>query len=611
MKSKYNFILIAMLFIVLLFQYFRVTNLEKYFTLNQKYNYELEKPTDGNFKIKSPIKYLVFYQKDSKEPQLILERWQATMNFSKVQYDIFDIATDEIIDFSKYSGIVFTNESFKNFRKDDYENIVKQVNNGASLFFLTRSFNNPFSKFAGIEKINSFKETGGIEFLVNIFPGFKDIMINKEVIQNSILDIEISELAKILVISNEKIPLIWEMKQGKGKIIYTNGSMFESKLAEGLMKQIIAYGSKVTIFPILNSKLVHFDDLPAPIQDIHFEPIFTEYRMGTREFFNTIWWNDMEGMAARNKLKYTTFGITKYNSVVNKDNIEKISKRNFEDLSRQGRNILKHGGELGIHGYNHYSLGLENDFIYEDYGYKPWTNIEDMKFVLKYFRNVLHELYGSEVITYTYVAPSNLISKTGKQALLETFPNLKSLSGIFYGAKEPGLLLQEVGRDTDYPELYSLPRFSSGLFKDDITMWSIYNAIASYGYVSHFLHPDDVTSEERGRNKYWSFLKDDFESIFVNLNKNLPLLKPATQSELNFEYSKLENIYLDYELFGDEILVNVKNFSGEIQSYIRVSGKKIKNIQGGEYKLVEKTVDYNLYLLDIKNNEIKIGLGDA
>lgn len=611
-KYSYNFILIIILVIVLGFQKFRVENIEDYFSLKQSYNYELYQLENGNLEIKNPQKYLVFYDERSEVSRKILERWKSTMDFSKVKYDLLSIDSQSKINFNNYIGVVFTNEDFTGFQKLNYIEIENKVENGMSLFFLTRSYSNPFSKIIGIEKINNFTEAKGLKFTKDIFPGFKDIVVEGEIIENSSLDLKLSQETKVIAISKKNIPIIWEKMYGKGKVIYINGSMFESKLAEGVLKQLVAYGSEITVLPVLNSKLVHFDDLPAPIFDKHHEPIFVEYRMGTKDFFDNIWWKDMEGIALRNNLKYTTFAIMRYNDAVSKEEIKEVSKRNFESLSRQGRNIIKQGGEIGIHGYNHFSLGLIDEMDYNEYNYAPWKSIEDMKIGLSYFRKVFHEMYGEQVNKYAYVAPSNLLSKSGKKALVETFPNLKSLSGIFYAEEEePGLLVQDVGKDPDYPNLYSLPRFSSGLFKEDKGMWSIYNSIASYGYVSHFLHPDDITDEERGKNKLWSTLKEEFESIFIAINKNFPLLKPSTQSELNYDYSKLENIQLDYELEKNNLLINIKNFCGPIQSYVRLNKKKILQIDGANYRLMQKTDDYHLYLVDLENKEIKIKVGDA
>jgi len=42
-------------------------------------------------------------------------------------------------------------------------------------------------------------------------------------------------------------------------------------------------------------------------------------------------------------------------------------------------------------------------------------------------------------------------------------------------------------------------------------MWSLFNAIAIYGYWTHFVHPDDVISDDRGMNKTWKEIKLKFE----------------------------------------------------------------------------------------------------
>ena len=149
-KYSYNFILIIILVIVLGFQKFRVENIEDYFSLKQSYNYELYQLENGNLEIKNPQKYLVFYDEKSEVSRKILERWKSTMDFSKVKYDLLSIDSQSKINFNNYIGVVFTNEDFTGFQKLNYIEIENKVENGMSLFFLTRSYSNPFSKIIGI-----------------------------------------------------------------------------------------------------------------------------------------------------------------------------------------------------------------------------------------------------------------------------------------------------------------------------------------------------------------------------------------------------------------------------------------------------------------------------
>lgn len=319
----------------------------------------------------------------------------------------------------------------------------------------------------------------------------------------------------------------------------------------------------------------------------------------------------MEGIGERQEIKYTGFLIGQYNNVVNRDRMEKFFQIHREDQGYFGRKLFQNGGEVGIHGYNHLSLAVNDGIDFEKYGYKPWESEENIISAFKKLRDLMNDIYGSEVRIYSYVPPSNLLTKEGKGALLKSFPNLKSLSGIYTGGGEEGVLLQEIGRDPDYPSLYSFPRFSWGLFYNDDVMWNVYNGIASYGMVSHFFHPDDILDEERGGGLSWEELKISYESIFKDINKNFPLLEPQVQMAATKRYMTLEGVEMESERVQDRIRVNFLGFKGEINTFVRLRNKKIKDVSGGTFYLIDTAPEYSLYLVKFEREEGEILLGGA
>lgn len=172
------------------------------------------------------------------------------------------------------------------------------------------------------------------------------------------------------------------------------------------------------------------------------------------------------------------------------------------------------------------------------------------------------------------------------------------------------MLLQEVGRNPDFPQVYALPRFSSGFFCTETIMWQIYNGIAGYGYFSHFIHPDDIMDKERGQGKTWGYLSQSFEEIFHRMNTDYPVLKPVIQSDMTRDFMEIENLKIAYEMKENKVYVNIENFRGEFDSHFRVSGKKIRKIKGGKYILIEKTKEYSLYIITAEEPELEITLED-
>ena len=76
----------------------------------------------------------------------------------------------------------------------------------------------------------------------------------------------------------------------------------------------------------------------------------------------------------------------------------------------------------------------------------------------------MKKLFGKNVKLYTYVAPSNIGNDRGMAILKKNYPDLKTISTVFYGNVKEGSYVQEVGRNPVIPEVYKLPRFSSGFF---------------------------------------------------------------------------------------------------------------------------------------------------
>lgn len=603
---KYTCILVLIAVVAGMYQRFRVKRLESYFAIKQTYDFTLPEPKNGNLKIEKPEKYIILYSDEKGGTDEIKNGLEEVFKFSKVKYDIKPISTTENIDYKNYSMVILVAENYAGLTKENFLKIEEYVKNGGNLFIAERSQRNPFNVMAGINKIGEFVETETFLFTKPIFPGFIKTNPNKEILGSSGLDLTLKDGVDIIAKTSKGLPLMWINTYGKGKVFYNNTTLFQGKIFRGVMKQAVAYMSDVSFYPVTNSKIFHIDDYPSPIPVVENEVLRKEYGMDTNEFFNTIWWKDMEGIFQRQRIIPTGLLIGEYNDVTTRDRLVPVCKRTLGDLSKRGRQLKSVGGELAMHGYNHQSLGLKGQIIFSKYKYVPWESVEVMKEAQQIAKETAKKLYGSTLKMYTYIPPSNLFPKSGKEAITSVFPEINSFCGIFYGEPEPGLLLQEVGRDPDFPQIYALPRMSSGFFYTGTIMWQIYNGIAAYGYISHFIHPDDIMDKKRGAGKSWEQLEIELEEIFKHINENYSVIKPQTQSEMTYEYMKIENLKVDYEKKDNKILINIQNFRGPFDSQLRIKGEKIKTIKGGKFVLIEKTNEYTLYMITAETPEIEI-----
>ena len=92
--------------------------------------------------------------------------------------------------------------------------------------------------------------------------------------------------------------------------------------------------------------------------------------------------------------------------------------------------LLRKGGEIGYHGYNHQPLALGRDYkgIYD---YKAWQDYESMKKAFGHLVDFCDELFP-DVNMSVYVPPSNLLAEEGREMLIKEFPQIKTLSGISF-----------------------------------------------------------------------------------------------------------------------------------------------------------------------------------
>jgi len=417
---KFSYFMVLILVIVGAFQYVRTTEMSEHYSLEQIEEFQLEGQRDGTLEIKAPQRHLVLYAEGEGEKE-VYGNLMESFKFSKVNYDVRSLFGD-IGEVDGYTSIIVISSSYIGMPRDNFDIVGEFLEEGGNLIFLSTSNSSPFNPDIGITGTNGYIATEGIVFKEKFFPGLEDLRPSEKMMPGSSVDVDLGSDIKVIAVDNYDTPLIWERKVGKGRIINANTTLFEGKMARGVLSQLIAYGNDYFIMPVFNSKVVHLDDFPAPIPDGINKTIHRNYHMKTRSFFKNIWWKDMEGIGKRQNIKYTGFLIGQYNDIVDREKMGIFFEIHKEDLGYFGRKLFQNGGELGIHGYNHLSLAMDGGIDFKRYNYKPWKSEENIIFALKSLGELMDDLYGEKVRVYSYVPPTNLITKEGKAALLELSP---------------------------------------------------------------------------------------------------------------------------------------------------------------------------------------------
>ena len=127
-------------------------------------------------------------------------------------------------------------------------------------------------------------------------------------------------------------------------------------------------------------------------------------------------------------VKYTGLAIESYDDLVDGTTGALPDTGTFLNF---GNMLLRKGGELGYHGYNHQPLCLGNRDYKGHYNYKTWLSEQAMKTSFDHLVDLCKNLFPDADFAL-YVPPSNLLSDEGRAFLLKEYAQIKTISGIYF-----------------------------------------------------------------------------------------------------------------------------------------------------------------------------------
>ncbi|MBM7567706.1 DUF2194 domain-containing protein [Paenibacillus sacheonensis] len=450
----------------------------------------------------------------------------------------------------------------------------------------------------GITASSESKQVDGIKLDKNVLIGEKGLSVGSPFVLNEANVVELDESSEVLASSGSGVPLLWRSDYGKGAFMVLNGTMLVEKINRGLFTGAISMLEPDYIYPVFNAKLMFIDDFPAPIRKGNLPSIYEEYHRDIPRFYHDIWWPDMLKTATKTGLKYTAVLIQSYNDQVMGDFSSPIDEERYNLIS-YGREVMKSGGEIGIHGYNHQSLQT-SQVVADNYGYKSWKSVDEMsasiKEALKYANNAFPKY---DIVSY--VPPSNEMDAVGREALKKAWPNLTVISSIYEEDATNMSYIQEyeVAKDG----IIEFPRMTSGYIDNEVGDWIEANAITSLGVFSHFVHPDDVISEDRNMNLTWSKLYEGFSEKMNRVQRTYPWLRARTAAEAGIDMEKVLNASVTWTREGDSIQGAISNFQAD-QYFVLRTKKSILKTKSCD---VSK-IDDNTFLVKASSSKFEIRL---
>ncbi|MCD6356337.1 MAG: DUF2194 domain-containing protein [Anaerolineaceae bacterium] len=546
---------------------------------------------------------LVLYDSSRKLEQGSFKTVTAVFDSMKIPYSIMDINQSVDFPLDLYDTLIIS------FIRLDYidsqvEKILQWVNNGGKLLFAIRPDNSetlekiyPQLGISDLKK--GFIETDGVEFLTELLPGTAGKQFGLGFMTHSSLPVQLKAKVNLHLVSADetKAPILWETELGSGQIVFINSDQFIDKSSRGLIGAAYSLLHDVVIFPVINTSAFFIDDFPAPIPEGKNEAIFRQFNRDTESFFLNVWWPDMQVIKQKYHLVFTGVIIETY---------EYRLKPPFAYTSSQseifqyfGGIVLRDGGEIGLHGYNHVPLCKEEDGANQVFGYPAWETTSDMQESVKELRRYGLSMFPKNSFT-TYVPVSNILCSEARKWLPEVLPELKTISSVYLPDAKAPAYVQEFEEAED--GIIEFPRIVSGYDPDNFTQWAAANERWLHYTATHFVHPDDVLDSYRSGGKSWTELRETLDNYLLWVYSSMPGIRNMTASEGAMAVQRFVRLDPDYTCDSLGCQVTLNGFYDEGWFLMRTE-KTPSSITNGNITEVVK----DLYLIEATADNIQIG----
>ncbi len=544
---------------------------------------------------------LLLYSSSDKASMNAFEQFEVILSDMRWGTKVIDLSKEAAFQISDYSVVVILFSDLSNVgeRLIDICNWVRDE--GGNVYFPLTIDKNAYS--SAIENKIGIEASYGYTFVESIYIDENFMMGGGKAYKvadayESARTVQLNpKITSVHASVGDKkgIPVIWEADYGKGKFVVNNFGMCD-KAYRGFFAASLSLFGDVSLYPVINGSTFYLDDFPSQIPDGNSEYITRDFSTTIRDFYINIWWPDMMNLSDKYGIKYTGLAIECYDDAIDGTTDAKPDTATFLNF---GNMLLRKGGELGYHGYNHQPLCINRD--YKDiYDYKPWKDYDSMKKSFGHLVDFCDELFP-DVNMAVYVPPSNLLAEEGREMLIKEYPQIKTLSGIYLPDDVLDFaLLQEF--EVDKNGVVEQPRIISGCDLDDFMTMAAVSELNMHFVNNHFTHPDDALDIERGAELGWKELRNRFESFLSWLYSSAPGIRNFTGTEFSAAIQRFAAVAPNIQTYNDKMVVEIQNFYDDAQFLIRFNEKEAGDVVGG--RITHLTGD--LYLLEADKETVTI-----
>jgi len=545
---------------------------------------------------------LVLFNSENETSMGAYKQYMLVLSDMKIGYDIVDVGKFMPPDFDKYEAVILLFGNLQFIEEDIFE-LIDWVERGGNVLFactIERNvYSSPFEQRLAIMESSYYNTlVDGLYvkegFMIGGGRGFK---LDDGFDSGWAVQVDHSK-ANVYVHTDDKrkAPLIWTTEHGKGKFVVNNMGLYE-KVMRGFYSATISLLYDVCAYPVINASVFYLDDFPSQIPSGNNEYIKRDYNTSIRDFYVNIWWPDMMNFADKYHMRYTGLAIQCYD-----DNVDGTLSGTADEgtFLNFGNMLMRQGGEIGYHGYNHQPLCLGNCDYKDLYDYKTWKSYGAMKTAFDELVDLCDRLFP-DIPMQIYVPPSNLLSNEGRWFLLNEYPQIRTISGIYFEDDDLDFsCTQEY--DVDANGIVDQPRAVSGCKLTPFMNLAVISELNFHFVNNHFTHPDDALDPDRGAEIGWERLKVHFDEYLSWIYGSAPQLRNFTGTETSAAVQRFIAVSPSKTMKESEMVLKIGNFYEDAQFLIRFNDKTPKDTKGGTLTQVTG----NLYLLDADEEVVTI-----
>lgn len=539
---------------------------------------------------------------DSSDAASILayEQFGTILNDMKIGHEECDVAKEAIPSFDTFSQVIVLLANLTPMG-EKVVTLCEWVHDGGEAWFPltleTNAYSSAISQMIGIDALSpSYYVVEAIYVNEGFMIGGGRAFALSDPFESSRTVILDEKSTTVYASANELggVPLVWTAKYGNGMFVVDNIGIYD-KYVRGFYAASYSLLSDVCVYPVVNSSTYYLDDFPSQIPSGNSEYIQRDYNTTIRDFYINIWWPDMINFADKYGIKYTGLAILSYDDHIDGTADATPDTGTFLNF---GNMLLRKGGELGYHGYNHQPLYIEMDYK-GHYDYKTWQSEAAIKKAFDELVSMCATLFPDTEFAL-YVPPSNLLSDEGRNVLITEYPNIKTISGIYFADAADAELDLDCMQEFEVHEngVVDQPRVVSGFILDDFQNLAAISELNMHFVNSHFTHPDDALDPERGAELGWEEMKRRFDGFLSWLYTSAPCLRNMTGTEASAAVQRYVACAPHTEVYADRVKITIDNFYDEVQLLVRfneklpgeISGGTLTHLTGGLY-LVAATED--------------------